>query len=169
MAYTSAHGPPDLDAKHLWTPATGSTVTLNDVGTSWIKVDSIQGWRSLPEADDNREAKTVGHGEVVYESRYLGKTLVYEGRVMARDREAMRAKLHALVTALGASKDEGVMTVTPFTVPGGVVWTYSARVIDLTPNQTFVQRSAAYSLQWGFTFSLRMSDPHFYTGATAYL
>lgn len=170
MAYTAADGPPALDAVHVWTPASGSAVTLNNKASSpWIKIDNIQGWRSLPDADDNREPLTVGHGEITYDSRYLGKTLVYEGRAMATFRESMHGRINALVQALGASKDEGTMSVTPYTVPGGVAWQYTARVIDFTPNSTWTYGNRYYAYQWGFQFSLRMSDPYFYQAGTPYL
>lgn len=177
MAYTAADGPPDVDATHAWAPAAGTAPpTLNNRATDpatlpWIKVDGIQGWRSLPESEDNRAPRTKGDGEITYHGRKLGKTLVYEARVMAKTRETMRTALSGTMRGYALSTDdEGEMTVTPFAAPGGVVWTFSARVIDLQADRSFDysdKRRAAY--QWGFTISLRMSDPLFYTGGVGYL
>lgn len=172
MAYSATTGPPSLDATHAWTPAVGTGVTLNaritDPATfPWIKVDRITGWRSLPEAEDNRVPRTYGTGEIVYPSRLLGKTITYEGRVLAKSREDVHTPLHTMLQAFGASMDaEGLMTVTPYTAPGGVVWTYHARVLSLTPDQAwqwFPRRVAQY--QWGWQLNMRLSDPFFYDNA----
>lgn len=171
MAYVYNDGPPDLDATHAWAPETGGAPpTINNRATDpatlpWIKLDGIQGWRSLPEADDNRAPRTATDGEQPYPGRRLGKTLVYECRVLAKTRSDVRQKLNLTLQGYGRSfSDEGVMTVTPYTVPGGIVWTFSARVIDLQADRSFTysdRRRASF--QWGFTISLRMSDPLFYT------
>lgn len=176
MAYVAADGPPDIDATHAWAPAAGTAPpTLNARATDpatlpWIKVDGIAGWRSLAESEDNRDKRTYGDGEIPYTSRKLGKTIVYECRVLAKTRETVRNKLSLTLAGFARSTDaEGVMTVTPYAVPGGVVWTYSARVIDMQADRSFSYDSnRRANFQWGFTISLRMSDPLFYTGGVGY-
>lgn len=177
MAYVAADGPPDLDATHAWDSAgaAANPPTLNNRASDpatlpWIRVDGIQGWRSLPESEDNREGRTFGQGEIPLASRKLGKTLVYECTVMAKTRETLRNLLSLSLAGFGSSLDEGVMTVVPYAAPGGVTWTYSARVIDLQADRAFSysdKRRAHF--QQGFTVSLRMSDPFFYTGGVAFL
>lgn len=171
MAYTVTHGPPALDATHQWAPAAGSAPpVLNDAGTSTltlprIELDDIQNWRGRPETVDNRAARTYGVGEVVYPARTLGKTIVYEGKVQGgQDREAFLAHQNAMVVGF-ANTDTGTMTVSPWPVPGGVVWTFTARVLDLQFDPGWVldgERPITY--EWGFALTLRMGDPLFYTG-----
>lgn len=179
MAYVATDGPPDIDAQHAWTPATGSPPpTLNVAGTGggapalpWIKVLSIDGWRDLPEMVDNRAPRTLGVGEVPYPARVLGKTVVYQLEVRAASRESVRGTLSACLTGFGAQTDEGTMTVTPFTVPGGVAWTFTGRVTALDSDSSFTLAPAGLwgRYRWGLTVTIRMSDPLFYTGGVGYL
>lgn len=176
MAYTTADGPPDIDAVHAWDPATGSAPpALNawDVtAPSWPRnrIEQITGWRSLPESDDNRQPRTAADGEVVYPGRLLGKTVVYEGSVRALTWVTLKAPVNAMVLGYADKSGEGVMTVTPFTWIGGPVWTYSARVIslDFDPKPEY-EPGAPEPLRWSYVLTLRMSDPHFYSGETGYL
>lgn len=136
----------------------------------WIKVTGIAGWRDLPESVDNREPKTYGPGEIVYPSEKLGKTVVYSCEARATTREEIRAQITGCLRGFGGTLTEGTMTVTPYAAPGGVVWTFMARVLIVDPEDTFSyfeRRRAPY--RWGFTVALRMSDPFFTTGGVKYL
>lgn len=179
MAYTAAHGPPAKDATHDWTPpAASAPPTLGDTHLQpmvlpQIEILGINGWRDLPEMVDNRAPKTVGVGEVVYPPRFVGKPLVYECEMQAGPdditgaaRESLLAMQMALVVGFGDRDTEGVMTVTPWPAPGGVPWTYSALVTDLKFDPSWkLDAEDVIAYRWGFTLSLRMSDPHFYTGS----
>lgn len=178
MAYVATDGPPDIDAKHAWAPLAGTAPpTLNVSGTGgappvlpWVKVLAIDGWRDMPETVDNRAGRTFGIGEVPYPARILGKTLVYQCEVRAVSRESVRTALSAVLRGFYASaSDEGTMTVTPFTVPGGVVWTYKARTLAVDADSTLTLASGVWGpYRWGLTISLRMADPLFYTGGVGY-
>lgn len=178
MAYTAAHGPPALDATHQWANASGLSAppVLGDSHREpqiypQIVIDRIPGWRRLPDITDNRAGRTYGVGEIPYPSRMGGKTIVYECRLETVTREDCLAYQHAIINGFGAATDdEGVMTVTPWPVPGGVVWTYAARVLDADFTEEWTLRGnhiATY--EWPFTLTLRMSDPKFYTGGVGYL
>jgi hypothetical protein len=175
MAYTSDHGPPLFDATQDWDPASGTAPpTLNDTNTEppafpRIVIDKCTGWRSLPDREDRRAPRTVGVGEVKYPARETGKTLVYECRVEALAREDLTLTQNALLQGF-ADTDEGVMTVTPWAVPGGVVWTFSAAVtaLEFDPSWTLSGESGSVTYEWAFVLTLRMSDPLFYTGGTGY-
>ena len=178
MAYVATDGPADLDATHAWAPATGSappTLNVSGVGgvapvLPWIKVTSVDGWRDLPETVDNRAARTFGAGEIAYPARVLGKTLVYQLEIRAATRESVRGTLTACLNGFGTDTNEGTMTVTPFTVPGGVTWTYAGRVTALDSDSAFTYSSGLWGpFRWGLTVTIRMSDPHFYTGGVGYL
>ncbi len=178
MAYSVLHGPPAMDAFHEWAPATGTAPpVINDTNTEQPEFPRIvlerppAGWRSLPELTDNRAPRTFSAGEITYPSRRLGKTLVYECTLQCNDdREDFLLEQNAIVQGFADQDDEGVMTVTPWPVPGGVVWTYSARVLDLQfdPEWTLDgEREIVYS--WGFVLTLRLSEPLYYTGGNGYV
>lgn len=176
MPYDASHGPPMLDATHAWDPATATAPpTLGDSHTDTlilprIVIDRITGWRNLPDLVDNRSPRTFGVGEKPYPPRQTGKTLVYEARLQADDRLELLAAQNALLIGFGDRDVEGVMTVTPWTLPGGVAWTYSALVLDLQFDPAWTLDGASrITYEWPFTLTLRMSDPHFYTGGTGYL
>jgi hypothetical protein len=183
MPYAVEHGPPDLDAIHTWTPATGQGAppSLNDVRAgltaatrSWpeIELHEIQGWRDLPDMQDNREGRTASIGDMPYPARTLGKTLVYKGAVIALDRLSLRETVNAIVQGFGdpdtGEHPEGEMTVTPWAVPGGIVWTFTARVMGLAWDPAWNLEDDGF-FGVGFTLTLRMSDPLFYTSAVGYL
>lgn len=176
--YTVAHGPPWRDATLAWQPATAEAPpVLNDVGYEprrlpQIALDKNTGWRDLPEMVDSREGRTYGIGEVAYPPRYLGKTLVPEGRIEADDRLDLLELQNAMVQGFGDRDVEGTMTVTPWPPFGGtgedlVVWTFKALVLDLKFDADWTLSDGFY--EWGFVLTLRMSDPHFYVGETGYL
>lgn len=179
MAYIATDGPPDIDATHAWAPLAGTAPpTLNVAGTGaaaavlpWVKVRAIDGWRDLPETVDNRAPRTFGDGEIAYPARLLGKTVVYQLEVQAASRESVRGTLSALVAGFGLStSDEGTMTVTPFSVPGGPAWTFTARTLAIDADSAFTKLTGVWGpFRWGLTISLRMSDPRFYTGGVGYL
>lgn len=179
MPYVATDGPPDIDATHAWTPLTGvAPPTLNVSGTGgappvlpWVKVAAIDGWRDLPETVDNRAPRTYGEGEITAPARILGKTVVYQCEVRANSRESVRGTLSAIIQGYGLStSDEGTMTVTPFAVPGGVTWTFAARLLAIDADSTFTYARGLWGpYRWGLTISLRMSNPRFYTGGVGYL
>lgn len=176
MAYTVADGPPDIDAVHVWTPAVGSAPpalnSWNVLAPSWprIRLEQITGWRSLPDADDNRSPRTSSDGEFTWPGRMLGKTLVYEGAVRAQSWVTLKAPVNSMVLGFSERSSEGLMTVTPFSWIGGPVWTYNARVIslDFDPKPEYIP-SAPEILSWGFALTLRMSNPYFTTDDEPYL
>lgn len=182
MAYTAAHGPPALDAVHTWAPPTATAPpALGDTQREPIVLPQIQvlritGLRGLPEFVDNRVARTLGMGEIPLPSRTTGRTLVYECEVQTGPddltgvaREDLLAAQNALIVGFGDRDTEGVMTITPWAAPGGVVWTYSARATDLQFDPEWkLDAQTVIAYRWGFSLTLRMSDPLFYTGGVGY-
>jgi hypothetical protein len=159
MTYVTGDGPPDIDATHAWAPVTGTAPpTLNVAGAGgaapvlpWIKVRAIDGWRDFPETIDNRAGRTFGVGEIAYPARVLGKTVVYQCEVQAATRESARGTLSLAIAGFGPA------------------WTYTGRVIALDSDSTFTKLSGVWGpFRWGFTLSIRMSDPRFYTGGVGY-
>lgn len=177
MPYVTLDGPPDIDATHAWVPASGTPPpVINDRVTDpptlpWVKLLRIDGWGDLPETVDNFEAVTYGEGEVRYPAVTLGKTVVYVWEARAASRESVRGTVAALRRGFALSLDEpGVMTITPYAAPGGVVWTLRGRVTQLTRDPVFTYRPTLRApFRWGGTLSIHMFDPRFYQGATGYL
>lgn len=185
MTYVAADGPPDVDAKHAWAPATGSTPpvinnwTADPVTLPYVGLQRISGWRDGADADDNREARTNDDGEIPYPGRLLGKTISYEGTVAAATREALAGQVTGLLNGYGDRSGLGTMTVTPFSSIGGVVWQYQARVLSVQfdPEPEFTAASGQRELlpvigalgAWrrGYILSLRMTNPRFYTPTLA--
>lgn len=178
MAYVANDGPPSLDATHEWAPATGSAPAAINTKTDpptfpWIKLKQITGWRAAPEADDNREPRTIGSGEITYPGRLLGRTIVYECEIRARTRESVQLTITSILNGYLDRSGLGTMTVTPFPSPGGVVWQYQARVLSLDADPAWdYNPGRAWPYVWGFALSLRMPSPFFFTpalGGAAYL
>jgi hypothetical protein len=175
MAYTASHGPPSLDATHQWAPAAGTAPpVLNDVNTDVqeyprTRILNIANWRGRREIAHNSAPRTFGAGEIFYPERRLGKTLVYECVLEGdTDREAFKLEQNAILLGFDDG-DEGAMTVTPWTYPGGVVWTYSAKVLDLTDSTNWeLDGASQMTFVWPFTLTLRMADGLFYTGGVGY-
>jgi hypothetical protein len=136
----------------------------------WVRLLSITGWRALPESEDLREPRTYGDGEIVYPSRKLGKTIVYEMQIEARTIQSMQSHMTQLQRGFGDMNGEGTMTVTPYASYGGQVWTFTGRAISFDPEATWEYNPDRLAqLTWGAALSLRMSDPHFYADGVPYL
>ena len=179
MAYGVTHGPPMLDATHAWEPITGDDPpVINDAydeprDTLEVILEGIQGWRDLPDLQDNREGKTTGVGEVPYPSQTLGKTLVYEGHIRSIDRMDLLETQNGMVQGFGDMDGEGTMTVTAWAPYGGeepiTPWTYTARVMALKWDPSWTALEDGLTFEWGFTLTLRMSNPYFTYSGEEYL
>lgn len=171
MPFTIADGPPGIDATHAWAPGSGSAPPVLNawdiMAPTWprIRIEQITGWRSLPDADDNRSPRTSDHGEFIWPGKMLGKTVVYEGEVRTLDWQTLRLPVNQMLQGYSERSLPGVMTVTPFAWIGGPVWTYNARVVslDFDPKPEYIP-GMTEALRWGFSLTMRMHDPYFYSG-----
>lgn len=180
--YAVEHGVPDIDATHTWAPAVGDAPpVVNDRGGDppelpWVKLLGIDGWSDLPELLVFDEPRTYGEGEVPYPTRLLAKSVVYVLEVRAASRHDVREVKTALVRGFGGrtGDDEavaaGTMTVTPYTWPGGIVWTFDGSVQQITidRNFTFIPNVRA-PYRWGLSVSIKMHNPRFYTDGDGHL
>lgn len=179
MAWSDAEGPPSLTATHTWLPSGGGfgSTRLNDQVTwpptlPFVRVQQITGWRSTPESEDNREARTYGEGEIVYPSRKLGRTFVYECRVEALTVQTLESAMSGVLNGFRDMDHEGLMQVEPYSGfgGGGAVWEYRARVTDLETEPVWDWSSGRRAqFWWTFALTLRLSDPYFYYLGTPYL
>ena len=164
--FTVAHGVLGLEGIHRLAAPTDDYFDMN-LRSGWprIELDRIAGLHALPDADDNREATYAQHGEEIYASLVRGRTITYEGRVLARDLYSLRA--HSLLLRRAASKGrlrEETITVRPHDAIGGNTHQYLARVLalEMDDEQIIGVDTMPTPYQRSFVLTVRMSDPRFY-------
>jgi len=142
-----------------------------NVQTGWprIELDRITGLHSLPEVDDNREPAYARSGERTYLGFIRGKTIVYEGRVLARDLWTLRSLSHELRQACNrvggsARTTEGFVVVRPHPTIGGNSHRYDGRFLsfEMDDEQTVGNDAMPTAYQRGFVLTIRQSDPRYY-------
>lgn len=159
-----SQGPRGLEATHIWEPGDGTaSLTMNLLSAvPRIKFDAMPGFRSLPDAEDNRSPLTARAGEITYPSLVRGKTWTVEGRLQARSMDELRALEYAMMGAFGERDLLGNWHSVP--VGDGSFWTCSARVLQYEPQTVFDAslRHPRGPHQISFLLGMRMSDPRFY-------
>lgn len=157
-----------IEARHAWTPAGASepAVVLNKIregGKVWPRyvLHRVTGLGSLGEPEDLRRARVGAIGEIAEPSLRRGRTVTYEGDVLARSLLELREAEQALRDAF-ASLEEGRMDVTPHPENGElsalVPVYFEAR--PLTCEIADVQESKDWRRP--FVIALRQGDPrHF--------
>lgn len=166
MAHAPIDGPLGLEGRHQF-KAGDSTSSLMMYGkrqplTSYVKIDKIAGIHALGDADDFREPSLGRTGEVVYPSAQRGKTLVYEGRVIATTLPLLRQQAAILrrVAAETRERYEGSMVITDPAV-GGEGYATAIRCIQLEMDdeQYLGPTRLPSPYQRKFTLGVRMHDP----------
>jgi len=165
MAVAMTDGPLGLEAMHVWAPDDGGDpITLNDrtsMPRFWF--DSIGAFKSLPDADDNRQPRTARVGESVFPSLVRGRTFTPQGRIMARSPQELRQMQALLHRALGERDKEGLWASVPNAAYGDNThyWQTRARVIQLDCDDDFQADVDAMPSPWqlAFTLGVRQSDP----------
>jgi hypothetical protein len=167
MAFAIEHGILGLEGIHRLS----NLVDLNTQGDlPRIELDRIVGLHSLPEADDNREAKYGQGGEQVYLSLARGRTITYEGRLVATDIYGLRSLARSLryAAGLGRAGHSNVpgtsIVVRPDPAVGGISHSYIARVLalDIDDEQARGYESMPSPFQREFVMSVRQADPRYY-------
>lgn len=160
--FAATEGVLGLEANHRL----ANRVDLNtQTGFPRCELDRITGLHSLPDADDNREATYAMTGERVYPSLNRGKTVTYEGRILARDLHGLRWMGTQLRYAATVGRlTETSIVVTPHPAIGGAVHRYDARILalDIDDDQTRGVGSMPTAYQREFVLSVRQSDPRYY-------
>jgi hypothetical protein len=167
MAFTVAHGILGIEGIHR----IADLVDLGDNESPLprIEIDRITGLHSLPEADDNRENRYGQGGELVYRSLARGRTITYEGRILAADLYALRALTRNFRHAASSGRlGELAVVVRPHAAIGGVSHTYRARTLalEIDDEQLVGYEAMPTPYQRGFIFTLRQSDPRYYLVGT---
>jgi hypothetical protein len=159
-AATLLEGPLGLLGLHTWNELTIGSAGVTDYPR--YHLDNITGLRDRPEAEDNREANTGRPGEAVYPSEIRGKTIVYEGRIIANDPVSAAVARTALLAAT-ASSVPGTLTIGPPAARGGVEWIAFARVLTCVCDEKLTRSdNHPHPWQYDFVLSLRMHIPTFF-------
>lgn len=167
MTVALTDGPLGLEALHVWTPADGGpAITLNNLAAvPRVEFDRMTGFRSLPDADDNRQARTAQIGESALPGLVRGKTFTPEGHLVARSMQALRQLGEAMRAAFGQRDLEGTWSAIPDPAYGDNThfWQCTARVLqlDIDEELLFSPQSLPSPYQLHFLLGLRMSDPRF--------
>lgn len=162
MTYNPAQGPLGLAGRHTWNDA----FTINDTagGLPHVNVDNIAGLFSLPDFDDLRDPRVGASGEVLYPSFTRGKTITYDGRLIAVDTESLNAYRWSMLNSFAERSNEGTMKITPHLLWGTGGWSYKARVLALEIDEEIITDSLTVQpspYQVHFILSLRMRDNTF--------
>lgn len=164
MSYTLANGPLGLQARHTWWADTDSGFTMNDTayGLPQTYLDKITGLFSLPEYADTRDPVIGGNGEVIYPSYSRGKTITYEGRLIAPDGDSLYAYRWQMMTVFGNRVNaEGTMNITPHPTYGSGYWYFLGRVLALDIDEEIITSDLGAMpspYQSHFILSIRSKD-----------
>lgn len=165
MATDMLDGYLGLEAKHVWYDG----FVLNDLSvwmpsSAYAKLQRITGWHSLPEADDNRDPLTGRIGEIVYRSFPRGKSVSYEGDIIAINAQQLRRFGNQMRSAFSDRSNEHTMQVVPDADYGSTIWEYNARTVsfDMDDEVTIDHLAVPTEYQQHFILTLRLSDPRYY-------
>lgn len=164
MPVAAADGVLGIEARHAW-----NGLTLNDLTVMpRYRLFRIRGLHDLPDSDDNRELVTEGIGEIVYPSFARGKTVVYEGIVIASTLQDLRNASQDLRDAFGPDISTGLnperrMVVTPHATYGTQRHTFQGqcRLCTIEDEQT-AGPSSSRRFSRAFVIDIRLSDPRIY-------
>lgn len=148
---------PGREATHTWDGA----LVLNDrlTGAAWprYKVDQIGGLRGLADFTPDAEAAQGKLGEIPRTAQRAGRTITYEGRIIARDVAELRAGQATLLAAFqGTSERRMTIATQPGYTPAATRY-FDARAVSADAPEELVR-----PVQSLFMVALRLSDPRLY-------
>ena len=158
---------PETEGFHVWSV---DALRLNDEATLttlgyWFKLDSIPGLKTLGDTDLNAEPATGHEGEITRRTLRRGKSVSYEGRVMAQTLPNVRAGVRALERAFqDAAVGEMALSLHgDYNPPGKTTYVYGARCSACAPaDKDVLLPGDHYPYQRPFVVGLRVHDPRFY-------
>jgi hypothetical protein len=158
-------GPLGLEATHVWTPGDGGApIVLNDLTDKYgIRFDSMPGFRSLPEADNNAFPRTARMGETPLPSLVRGKTFTVNGRLRAQTMRLLRQMEWSMAAAFGERSLLGTWAAVPNPDYGDdtVFWQTNGRVLQYDPDEALAAAKTALPspYQTPFLLGIRQTDP----------
>lgn len=158
-----------LEARHAWSGGVTLNRKVDDAGVAvWprYELQRIGGLGSLGDIDDQRRDRIGRRGELPLPALRRGKTVTYEGEILARTLLELRTAEQALLAAFDpvtyAGAQEGRMDVTAHPDAVGLL-PGLARFFRGRPLSCSVEESQGKP-DWrrGFAVALRMADPRVY-------
>lgn len=160
-----ADGPLGLEAVHV----VGTRYGLVELNKNWVglpqyKLDRIQGLHSAPDAEDNRYNPVGIPREIVLPSMLRGKTISYEGKVIARNLSELRRSTTTLRNSLNERSSDIAIAIQPHPDYGTYSWWYAGRTLafDCDDDQKEQLSAVPSPHQRDFVWSVRMSDARFF-------
>lgn len=162
--FTITEGPLEREATHAW----NSVLTLNDL-TAWPRYEitgPIVGYRGRPPVDDTSDDRPGGIGAIPRAGLWRARDITYTITVIGRTLSEIRDGQSAIGSAFADGRALGIMVVTPAGDHTGQQWAFAAKPQALTPTgEVFDAHLRPAPWQVGYTLTLRMFDPRYYTGA----
>jgi hypothetical protein len=150
-----------IEALHSFTPPGASEPAIT-LGQGAYRITGIQGLSSLGESEANSDARVGGVGEVARLSQRRGRTVAYEGRIIASSLLELRNAEFELREAFDDDSGEGRMEIAAHPdnaeLAGEPPKYYEARALscDISDQQT------SKSFTRSFVIGLRMGTPRVY-------
>lgn len=145
---------PGIEGRHTWDGA----LTLGDLSV-WprFRIDQITGLHSRADFEARSEPAVGRLGELPRRSFLAGKTVVYEGRVQARDLDELRLGEGQLQAAFAVDDERELISAQhPDYGPDSFRWEARCLTLELGDRQTTRRYERAYAI------ALRQSDPRYY-------
>jgi hypothetical protein len=175
VAHTPSDGPLGLEGRHEFRGGAEFGGPLSEFGvfmygkrqafgTSYIKIDRITGLLGLGDADDFRQAAEGRSGEIIYPSAQRGRTLVYEGRVIAPTLPELRQLVQDFRRAAAESRERyagSITIVDPADTGQGYGTGIRTMALDLDEEQSFGPTRLPSPWIRSFSLGVRMHDPRF--------
>lgn len=168
QVYTQGFGVGGLDSTHTWRADEGG---LRFAGYHqwasqwWLKVDKIAGLFSLGELEDQTQPSEGRVGKVKYPALTGGKTITYEGRLIAKTLPQLRlgaATFRKWLMGPSMTRD-GPMNVLALDAPGGG-YRYDGRIMqaDMDDEQELGGNARPTIWQRKFIVGILQTDPRYY-------
>lgn len=158
---------PGLDARQTWDDAFTLNRWTDDAGAElWprVLIDEIEGWRSRPDAEDNRDPAIGRIGEIPRRGQLRGKSLTYKGRVEALSATELEGYADEFEAAFCHTETGRMVGTTHPLRPhqAAVVFEAEPTGFDCPEELTYGPHHENRGFGRPFVLTLRMSDPRFY-------
>lgn len=166
MAATLLDGPLGNDGRHTINSFTmmDLSVLADHSALPYVVVDVITGLHDMADADDPRDSNNNQIGETPYLRLLKGKTLVYNGRVIANSLQQLRQVVTAFRGALSNCPSDTTLAIAPHPSVGGVTLTAYGRPLacNVDDRQDNIPGDLPSAWQRKFVMSFRLRDPRFF-------
>ncbi|MGZ6587110.1 MAG: hypothetical protein ACXVHX_22705 [Solirubrobacteraceae bacterium] len=128
-------------------------------------VERIRGLHALPERSDPRNPRVARVGENAYPTNSLGKTVTYEGEILASTVAVLRNARTLMLADFSDTVSEGYMDLLPQTSDDSPVGRFYAKVLSLDIDDDVTNDGSLF--RRAYSLALRLGDPRIYYPALA--